>query len=1003
MQHFKKLMCLVLAAVCLISLAACGKKAKEPANPTSSPTTANPSTPSNPTSGNEVTPPTSGSNPSTPTTPAHIHSFGAWQTDSKNHWKTCSCGEKSELGAHTDADANEKCDNCSYAMPIEKVAPATAEQLKNIAAVKSSSAGGAITAHPGGRITYKIAITNNNSKAVALNVTDTLPANTLFVSGCESVSGSNLAWEIKAIEPGKTVTLTYTVKPNYTVQQVRESKTDIILKNTSAKVMDKTIAAPAKDIWVLETFNAADQRRIEMAIDSLVTANVNVTNTTGVKFSGGTLVSNMYTVGFSKAASLYSPTPALQRIFEIAGDPSADQELLTKANNLLDLMVPGLYGGTTVPASKDSLFRGERATSVTFADLISGDVIYVNNGSSDKMYVVRGNILVDVGLDYVITGIDPATVVPYLVTSNRYAVVRPSINLATSYSLDDGEYYNEYDKQAYTELEKALIATAESYLLRGDRTQYTDDMTGKSMYRAESGIKQPEDYTVDQYGYTNCAFFTHDVHWVTYGYSIKAGSTTLNTTTNLINSAAAGWNANTLTGTYKSTIFYYEFPTKTVNGEVVSTLTDAEKEAVYQQYISLLRPGDLVVYRYHGDSAGHVMLYVGKGLLIHSTGGNFPSGKTMDTHEPSVRYMNVDDLFDINVNPARYIFHQDRFAIIRPQNLTTPKITANTANRIANMQGIVGEKVSSTAMGKTVNPGDTITYTFYVFNTDGKAKAITINDVLGQYVTFVSATNSGSVSGNNISWNITVPANTRISVSYTVKVKDGVATYTAIDGSKATINSVTHKCYNTYVANTLTTAQQQALINAVNTVRGMDRTGLGSTDVAELIYKTAFGVDDIFGEGVDSLGKLIGNYTGDSTRQNVGVFNDTTYWSDNTFVSLMDSNTSKAAMMVAPGMYGGQKVYSSSKAGETYNRYLNMAGKSLRSRYFWEKDLVVGDLYFMKGSSATYFYIYVGNGKLVNLTNMQEYDAREWLQRAPDTSKWHYYAILRPSIANENI
>ena len=172
--------------------------------------------------------------------------------------------------------------------------------------------------------------------------------------------------------------------------------------------------------------------------------------------------------------------------------------------------------------------------------------------------------------------------------------------------------------------------------------------------------------------------------------------------------------------------------------------------------------------------------------------------------------------------------------------------------------------------------------------------------------------------------------------------------------------------------------------------------------VANLIYKTAFGVNDLFGEQVTSTNELIGNTTNDANLENTGVFNDTNYW-DGSIVSLMDSNPSKPALMVAPGMYGGKKVYSSKLTGETYTRYLTMGGTTLRSRYFWEKDLVVGDLYFLKGSSASYFYIYVGNNTLVNLTNLQEYPALEWLQRAPDTSNWLYYAILRPSIANENI
>ena len=159
-------------------------------------------------------------------------------------------------------------------------------------------------------------------------------------------------------------------------------------------------------------------------------------------------------------------------------------------------------------------------------------------------------------------------------------------------------------------------------------------------------------------------------------------------------------------------------------------------------------------------------------------------------------------------------------------------------------------------------------------------------------------------------------------------------------------------------------------------------------------------MDDLFGEGVTSLSTLIGNITDDDSRENIGVFNDTNYW-NGAIVSLMDKNPSKPAMMVAPGMYGGIYVYSSSYQDEGYTRYRNMGNKTLRSRYFWEKDMVVGDLYFLKSSSASYFYIYVGNDTLINLTNMQEYPALEWIQRAPDTSKWQYYAVLRPSMVLE--
>ena len=47
--------------------------------------------------------------------PPHVHSFGVWKSDATNHWKECSCGEKSELAAHVfDGDGDTECNICGY-------------------------------------------------------------------------------------------------------------------------------------------------------------------------------------------------------------------------------------------------------------------------------------------------------------------------------------------------------------------------------------------------------------------------------------------------------------------------------------------------------------------------------------------------------------------------------------------------------------------------------------------------------------------------------------------------------------------------------------------------------------------------------------------------------------------------------------------------------------------------------------------------------------------------
>jgi hypothetical protein len=47
------------------------------------------------------------------------HTYGEWISDETNHWKECTCGEKTEQGAHTDSDGNNKCDACDKTMISE--------------------------------------------------------------------------------------------------------------------------------------------------------------------------------------------------------------------------------------------------------------------------------------------------------------------------------------------------------------------------------------------------------------------------------------------------------------------------------------------------------------------------------------------------------------------------------------------------------------------------------------------------------------------------------------------------------------------------------------------------------------------------------------------------------------------------------------------------------------------------------------------------------------------
>lgn len=882
------------------------------------------------------------------------------------------------------------------------VKPATAQQLEKVTAVKTASAGGAKTVHPGSNITYTLSFTNNNDKAVSLNVTDTLPEGTTLVSGCETVSGNALSWTVDKLDPGQTTAITYTVKNNYTLKGIREAKNDTVLKNTAAKVMDKEIAAP-QDIYVLETFNKEDIRKLSMAIDAMVNANLTAKNSSNKPLNEVSLLSMIYTVAFSSSTNFGSTDTAeiLNMIFTNAGSGTAEnnggvEDVVEKATNLLQRVAPTLYGGTKVPAEKDKLFRGARATSVTIDDLVTGDTIFAEANGEIKLYVVDNQHLVHLGKTEITRKIDPTTVLPGLPQCDRYVVVRPSIDLNITFSLQEGEYYNAADKEGYTDVEKALIVTAESYLLRGDRFQYTDDQTSKDTFRWQSATRQPEDCTTDQYGYSNCAAFVYDVHWATLGLKATGNSKSLNVTKNNAAFAKKYWNMETGTSSAKSVVFYAE-PMKKVGDKYEATLDDAGKAALKEKIVNLLRPGDIINIR-RTTGSGHAMLYVGNGTIIHSAGSNYSTKNHTDTHEATARFRMVEDLFD----PAVYaetscIYNLESVSILRLQHQSKQGVTENAANRVANMQGIIAEKISSTAMGKTINCGDEVTFSFYIFNTTDEDKQIPIRDEVAPAATFVSATDGGTCTDGVIAWDLTVPADSRICVSYTVKANENLNNFVKLDGAKATIGGVVHKCYDTVVGNTLTTDEQTKLQNAVNTVKETDVSKLTAPEIASLIYETAFGTANIFGDKVKTFSQLLDG----EGEPHVGVFLNSSGSTNLPTLSLSDINKSPACLMVAPGLIGGAKV-SGNSATSPFYRYQDLVDTPLRSRYFWEKDLVVGDLFLMKSADKECLYIYTGNNTFVSLDpadNFATESVSKVFEGAPNNQIWMYTAVLRPSLA----
>ena len=92
----------------------------------------------------------------------------------------------------------------------------------------------------------------------------------------------------------------------------------------------------------------------------------------------------------------------------------------------------------------------------------------------------------------------------------------------------------------------------------------------------------------------------------------------------------------------------------------------------------------------------------------------------------------------------------------------------------------------------------------------------------------------------------------------------------------------------------------------------------------------------------------------------------------------------KFADMVAPTLYGGHKVAESP-------RFLGE-----RTRLPRERNLIIGDVLYLQDSPDAYSYMYIGNGKFIDMHTGEEADAYDCLEVSLG---WEEFAILRPSLA----
>ena len=362
-------------------------------------------------------------------------------------------------------------------------------------------------------------------------------------------------------------------------------------------------------------------------------------------------------------------------------------------------ILDGIFCEESSELSEMTVFKSTGAKKLDAGALSVGDVLVGEWESVSLILIYNGEVLIS----------PSGKSIPSLDGALRAAILRPRLII----NRDENTYCTE---EELDDAKTALLATAEAYFMRGYRCQYDDSRftrVGGGEFRWQIGVRNPEDYTRQRWGYVNCAAFTYEIYRTALGLDLGS----LYTTHNLMwHYSKHGFSEN------EPMYPYYYVPSREADED--------ERRRVEKEFLGSLRIGDLAVIR-RNNGNGHVLMYIGGGRCIHSSGSSYSYAESRETHEPTISVIKIRDyLFE--PYEKNYIFSESGFitqlGIVRPLDKFSGEIPENTRNRVKNMRGIIAEKLSSVKGARTACTGDEITYTFKIKNLTDKPRIVEVLD-----------------------------------------------------------------------------------------------------------------------------------------------------------------------------------------------------------------------------------------------------------------------------------
>ncbi|MBQ2818974.1 MAG: DUF11 domain-containing protein [Clostridia bacterium] len=423
--------------------------------------------------------------------------------------------------------------------------------------------------------------------------------------------------------------------------------------------------------------------------------------------------------------------------------------------------------------------------------------------------------------------------------------------------------------------------------------------------------------------------------------------------------------------------------------------SQAEKDAIYKDFVDILEPGDVIAYAYYNgtsvDTDGHTMIYIGDGIMAHCAGdvfidGNYhksSTGKSYDTEDLGGA-IDFDSIYDTLLMPAhaRDLMTKSRFAIIRPLD-GEYEVNEDAKIRAEKLSGVVIEKYSSHPFGKTADKGQEITINIKFTNKSAQDKALEVLSPLPQGVTLVSGENN---------FNYTLKSGEDKTFTFTVKVNDDTAYDTELE-FETTICGMNIPTTIVPVEKTWTDAEQKKF-----------------ADTFKSSTFTATNDFDLMVEAYAKIGMTLPVGDAKSISDLIEDITIPTY--ENRFWDLNPDQTTAGYRMLVPGQYGGMRLY------------LQGLNHERRTTKVTTIPLNIGDIFIFAGDAFTTpaqamqktdMYIYLGDNTFATYDNgvktfqadgvtrtAHAYGGEEKFLDDELTQLYgsSFFAVLRPSMGN---